>query len=292
MGSSGVVTLVIVVIWSVYLVPTWLRRQDLPNESRSVDRFSRAMRILSRRRATPDRRYVVRPAVAATSPRSSMAARRRVLIVVSMLTLGATTASLLGVVGWWAAAAAATLLVAYLTHLRSQTRVAREVARRRQQTQRRVQARARQGQLVPGQVRAGAGGSHQAGLERTAETDTAREARYEENPAAAVLDRRVDSAWHPVPVPLPTYVTAPKAVRPVRASSRVIDLTQRGAWSEGQRVDEPVPVVPAFATERLSLSDAEVTEDDPWGEDGEGWGAWGDVTEDEEFYPSRRAVGD
>ena len=36
--------------------------------------------------------------------------------------------------------------------------------------------------------------------------------------------------WDPVPVPLPTYVLAPRAPRSVR----VIDLKKPGAWTSGQ----------------------------------------------------------
>src|SRR3954463_11690600 len=49
-------------MWAVVLVPMWLRRHDANTESRSVDRFSTAMRVLSRRSsASPDRRYVLMP---------------------------------------------------------------------------------------------------------------------------------------------------------------------------------------------------------------------------------------
>src|SRR5207248_6371326 len=59
---SAVILAVIVVMWAVVLVPMWLRRHDAATESRSVDRFSTAMRILSRRpAATPGSRYVVMP---------------------------------------------------------------------------------------------------------------------------------------------------------------------------------------------------------------------------------------
>lgn len=43
-----------------------------------------------------------------------------------------------------------------------------------------------------------------------------------------------DETWRPNPLPLPTYVTAPKAVRPIK----VIDLTSPGAWSSGRLLDD------------------------------------------------------
>ena len=59
---SAVIYAAIVLMWAVVLVPMWLRRHDAATESRSVDRFSTAMRTLSRRApATPGRRYVLMP---------------------------------------------------------------------------------------------------------------------------------------------------------------------------------------------------------------------------------------
>ncbi len=293
MGSSGVVTLVIVAMWSAYLVPMWLRRHDLTNESRSVDRFSRAMRTLSRRTPTPDRRYVVRP-VAPTGPSSAMATRRRrVLALLLLVTLVAVTASLLGKVSWLASGAAAVLFAAYVAHLRAQTRVAREVARRRLQTERRVVARARRELTVPAQARARR--AVMAPAERAPEMVSAGGVRFEEDPLEAVLDLAVDDSWHPVPVPLPTYVTAPKAVRPVKVarSSRVIDLTSPGAWSEGQRVDEPVPVVPAFSLSFARLTGADPSGEESWSEAmGDTRGTWAHEVDAEESYRQQRAVGD
>lgn len=63
---SAVILVVIVVMWAVVLVPMWLRRHDAATETRSVDRFSAAMRVLSRRQpaaasGSADRRYVLMP---------------------------------------------------------------------------------------------------------------------------------------------------------------------------------------------------------------------------------------
>src|ERR1700675_3180480 len=59
---SSLIVLGIVGIWILVLVPMWLNRHDADNASRSMDSFSTAMRVLSRRApARPDRRYVVMP---------------------------------------------------------------------------------------------------------------------------------------------------------------------------------------------------------------------------------------
>ena len=51
MNGSGLIYAAIVGAWAAYLVPMWLRRQDELNEERPADRFTTAIRILSRRGA-------------------------------------------------------------------------------------------------------------------------------------------------------------------------------------------------------------------------------------------------
>jgi hypothetical protein len=69
--GSGLIYAIIVVLWAIVLVPMWLRRHDAETESRSVDRFSSAMKILSRRPGgrtrDPGPRSVVMPPIAADS---------------------------------------------------------------------------------------------------------------------------------------------------------------------------------------------------------------------------------
>ncbi|GCD94126.1 divisome protein SepX/GlpR [Embleya hyalina] len=51
MNGSGLIYAAIVGAWAAYLVPMWLRRQDELNEARPTERFTTAIRILSRRGA-------------------------------------------------------------------------------------------------------------------------------------------------------------------------------------------------------------------------------------------------
>src|ERR1700712_1759761 len=50
---SALIMLVIVGMWLAVLGPVWLRRHDAVYESRSVDKFSAAMRVLARRPNRP-----------------------------------------------------------------------------------------------------------------------------------------------------------------------------------------------------------------------------------------------
>ena len=79
--GSGIIFVVIVALWAVILVPMWLRSHDAATESKSVDRFSTAMRSLSRRGAAPGSRDVLMPGrsreVEISGGRAPSAAARR-----------------------------------------------------------------------------------------------------------------------------------------------------------------------------------------------------------------------
>src|SRR5437764_9623007 len=157
---SAVILAVIVIMWAVVLVPMWLRRHDTATESRSVDRFSTAMRVLSRRgQGVPDRRYVLMPkrdaqatvhvsgAAAQRRPRTrptpaapparpktrtSLAVRRRrALLGLAGVTLLTFVFALIGVIGWPLQIVVDLILVAFVVHLRTQAKRAAAVTRQR-----------------------------------------------------------------------------------------------------------------------------------------------------------------
>lgn len=270
MGSS-IIYVAILGLWALYLIPLILRRHDELNESRSVDRFSTAMRILSRRTPTTDRRYVVmpkreksrpvlddgprprkdrarpasRPAprpvrTAPVSARAAMMARRRRLLTVLMfctLALGAATP--LTPVPWWAPAVGALVLVAFAVHLRVQARRESELRRRHTKVHERVAGRSRRIDSAQRVVEV----RKQRDLERLEEQAAEEHAAWlaEQENARLRAEREAEVAgWQPVPMTLPTYVTKPKA----RPTSRVIDLTKPGRWADEARrtpiVEEPV----------------------------------------------------
>jgi hypothetical protein len=264
--GNGLLYAAIVVVWAVVLVPMWLRRHEETAELRSVSRFSSAMRVLARRepRASSPQRYVVMPARprfaqvdVTNSPepvraprhagRARLAARRRRLLA-GLLALFVVTllAQPLDAVGWPVAFAAFVLLVAYVVHLRVQVRRAGEVDRRRRSVDERVSSRIRRhdaaGSLV--QAREQRAAAHTAALEEQVKRDLADQRRETERREA---ERLAAEGWQPVPVPLPTYVTKPKAPR----TSRTIDLGG-ASWAA------PVPAPAAPVEEQAAVLDDEL----------------------------------
>ena len=232
--GSGIIYAGLIGLWAAYFIPRWLRRHEELSESRSVEKFDHAMRILSRRDPTPDKRYVVMPpkpepapstlptrgrvpaqrSAPVRRPRIGAAAirRRRILAALVLLTVLTAVLSPLTPVPWWAPVLLLVLTVADLVHLRVQVRRSREVTRTRQAVRRSVRSRI---------MRFDALDRLMSVRRELAEERAAEEARWEAAEEALRLDREAEerrvaaeaAGWNPVPVPLPTYVSKPMAPR-------------------------------------------------------------------------------
>src|SRR5829696_1832465 len=198
MSSTILMAIVLVVMWLVVLVPMFVRRHDERVESRSMDRFATAMRVLSRRApgsggvATRRRYATATPTSYAdgaspvrTAARARMLRRRRRTLAVLVATAVVGVPAALALSGWfWLAQVPATVLLGgYVGWLRKQVR-------------REHERRARRREMF------GAPAEHAVRRAPAAE------------PAAG-------RSWRPVPVPTPSYVPAP-AVR--RRTGSMIDL--------------------------------------------------------------------
>ena len=237
MSSTILMAIVLVVMWLVVLVPMFVRRGDERAESRSMDRFATAMRVLSRRSpgtggVAGRRPYATVPPspyadgvspVRAAARAEMMRRRRRTLSVLAVTALLALPASLL-VSGWlWLVEASAVLLLTgYVGWLRQQVR--REQERRR-----------RRAALFSEPARTAAGRPEHLARRPRATGSRPRATTAAEAPAEQ------DRSWRPVPVPRPTYVTAP-VVR--RRPDTLVDLDDDDlAWTDldplGDAVDRP-----------------------------------------------------
>ncbi|MDX6200591.1 MAG: hypothetical protein QOJ83_91 [Frankiales bacterium] len=239
MNLSGVIVVVIVALWGSLLIPALVRKHDTVTEVRSVDRFSYALRILSRRTPyIPGRRDVLvqrksaearRPAVSPSAGfvadlpgarrvpsardaarRSAVAAKRRRTLLALLLALVLCLALALTSGGrWWLTVGiSAVLLVMYVTNLRSEAQQQQTIARRRAQARRRAGRNAAPARAT-------------APVRRPAPVAAELPAR-----SAGVADTRPDGSWAPVPVTLPTYVTKPVVSQPTVAPPT-------GGWYDG-----------------------------------------------------------
>jgi hypothetical protein len=241
--GSGLIYAVIIGMWAAYFIPRWLRRHEELSESRSVERFDQAMRILSRREPMPDQRRIVMPprpreapAVPAQRSRPRPAARasvavrrRRVLAGLLLTTMVTSVATPLSPAPWWAPLVALGLVLADLVHLRRQARARHHVERTRTSVRSRTRSRIMRFDRIERLMTV----RRELAEERAAEERRWKEAEEaEERLRAEEAERRrvEEEGWSPVPVPLPTYVSKPPAPR--RAPP--IDLTDPGSWSAAQ----------------------------------------------------------
>lgn len=228
MDLSGLIFVALAVAWAAYLIPKALRHHDDVVRGRSVDRFSRSMRVLARREPVSARmaRLVVTPTRAGSEPvvstkpsagRSpagpqsasedlSLATRRatrrrgRVLGLLLLALAGVLTACGLGRLAWPYAAIPVGLLLAWLV-------ACRLMVRRERAWRSAIEPEAAFGEDLPEES-------------STPQVDA----------PEGVTVPRDPSLWDPVPVTLPTYVSKP----PARRTIRTIDLDSTGVWTSGR----------------------------------------------------------
>ncbi|MFC7306184.1 gephyrin-like molybdotransferase receptor GlpR [Streptomyces monticola] len=183
---------------------------------------------------------------AARARRLKVLARRRRTTVMLFLafTLGAIVAAVGGLALLWAPAVPAVLLSAYIVHLRSQERRRytytmdrrrAEVAAQRLRERRPAGRRAVADDAGDEPADGGESGAVAAGLSSLAAD---RRALVEQTDHAEWVDQQRErergaargDSWEPVPVPLPTYVTAPVAPR----ATGGVDLGAPDAWSSAR----------------------------------------------------------
>ncbi|MFC5805410.1 DUF1275 domain-containing protein [Streptomyces formicae] len=205
---------------------------------------------------------------AARAQRSKVLARRRrttVMLFVAF-TIGAIVAAVGGFGFLWAPAAPAVLLTVYIAHLRAQERRrfvyvmdrrrAEAAAKRLRERRRPPAPAAKQGEEPepsrPEPEPAPAVSPQEAGRRALVEqTDHAEWVDQQRDPGPA----RGDS-WDPVPVPLPTYVTAPVAPR----ATSGIDVTDPETWSSA-RSSSAEPATPPAAPPRQRTTPPRRTRD-------------------------------
>ncbi|MBA2773918.1 MAG: hypothetical protein H0U36_07720 [Nocardioidaceae bacterium] len=271
MGLTGLIYAAIVVAWAAYLVPLALRRHDEAARSRSVERFSSAMRVLSRRGSASQDRVVLTPSrqsdrvqspslgssaattvVSEAQDRPTRAAqrvaarrRRRVLIVLVTLLVLVGVAAGLSLVAWWSVVIPAALVVGFLVVARRQVRKMEEAfwvtaSQQRPEPSNVVRRTAARVDASAGVVRSGATTRADPDDEPTitlsAEQLAAAAPDLAEQRVLAVSMSTADggSLWDPLPITLPTYVDKPVAKRTIRT----IELGEPGTWSAGHSADD------------------------------------------------------
>ncbi|MBL3804954.1 gephyrin-like molybdotransferase receptor GlpR [Streptomyces sp. BRB081] len=186
------------------------------------------------------------PGATARARRSKVLARRRrtTMLLFVAFTLGAVAAAVGGLALLWAPAIPAILLSAYIAYLRRQERRRFVYAMDRRQAEvaaQHVRERGRRRDHPTEQIEEAEEPAPAPDPERTA-LAADRRALVEQTDHAEWVDqqraRRLPAdggSWDPVPVPLPTYVTAPVAPR----ATPPVDLGAPDTWSSARSSAAP-----------------------------------------------------
>ena len=257
--GSGLIYALLIGMWAVYFIPRWLRRHEELSESRSIERFDRAMRILSRKDPTPDR-ALRRHAPAAgrdggtergplPGPAAPAAPTVQDLPAAALPRWrsagGGCSRSCcsppcswrpsrpLTAVPWWCALAGLGVVLGYLVHCRLQARTRHQVDRTRAAVRQRSRSRLMRFDAIERLMTV----RRELAEERAADQRRWDEAEAAERAVREEEERRraeAEAGWNPVPVPLPTYVSKPVAPRRA-ATVEMDDVTAGGAARSGSR---------------------------------------------------------
>jgi len=258
---SALIFVALAVAWAVYLIPKALKHHDEVVRSRSVERFSKTMRVLARREPINrrDARLVVtprrqppattvetkassvpqtQPSYAARRATARKATRRRRNVLGLILLANTVVIGLAGarVITWPYAAIPAGLLVAWLVACRIMVKGERAAARPA-----RAAASVETTDEVPETVDS----------PMVPEVEALDLEEVDELPAEPI---RAEGAWDMVPTTLPTYVSKAAAVR---RTVQTIDLDSTGVWSSGRKDEDSVLAREAEESERAARAAAE-----------------------------------
>ena len=294
MDLSGVIFVVLAVAWAVFLIPKALQHHDQVARTRSVDRFSGALRVLARREpvSKTDARLVVNSttrvrsrvvetevtetlveapvelaadSAVETAPALSPAqlrARRQAARVAARRRRRILSVLLLATVATTTAAAVAAVPWWSVAIPGGLTLVWLVLCRTQVRSESRVAVRrpAAAAATQPEQAVDAPVHVEEVAPDRVADFDDEREDTI--GIPVALLDvvaiptEDGGTLWDPLPVTLPTYVTKPRAKRTVRT----IDLGEPGTWTSGRTAEDAQIAADADAAQADARQDDQGTD--------------------------------
>ena len=252
--------LALAVAWAVYLIPKVLRQAEDSDNSRSVESFSKSLRVLARRDAVDanSARLVVTGEAPTLEPKARLVARRaaarraaqrrmrvfRLLLAVSVV-VGAVAG--FGYIPLPYVAIPVGLLAAWLVACRVMVKQEHvEVAQIRADRER----AAKPGQPKPRVMLDPA-------TEEIAVVEAGQPAPVVEVSETADVPAEAAQGWDPVPTTLPTYVGKEAAAK---RTVRTIDLDSTGVWSSGRKESDSQLAREADESARAAKAESEAKE--------------------------------
>ena len=244
--ASGIIYLAIVGMWVAYFLPRWIHNKN-EFSGKHVESYKSALRAVAGN--TPGAKIgsgVIYTDVDRVARVAQQLLRRRIIFSIILLTFISTVVGVaMNTIAATAILLPITGLIIYIAHVRRQANAEAIQHRRMDQLHRRTE-----------------GVSHtnlQEVIAPKVSTEHWIPFAERELTGVTILPKGTAAAraeWQPNEVPLPTYVTAPKAIQP----KRVIDLTEPGKWSEEQEALERAALA-AAAPSRDEIFDQQLAEE-------------------------------
>ena len=244
--ASGIIYLAIAGMWIAYFLPRWIHNKN-EFSGKHVESYKSALRAVAG--STPGAQIgtgVIYTDVDRVARVAQQLMRRRLIFAIITITFIST---LVGVVMNTLATTSILLpitgFIIYIAHVRRQANIDAIQHRRMDQIHRRTE-----------------GVSHtnlQDVVAPKASTEHWIPFAERELTGVTILPKGTAAAraeWQPNEIPLPTYVTASKAIQP----KRIIDLTEPGKWSESQEALERAALA-AAAPSRDEIFDQQLAEE-------------------------------
>ncbi|CAN2172729.1 hypothetical protein MCEMRE196_00131 [Candidatus Nanopelagicaceae bacterium] len=244
--ASGIIYLAIVGMWVAYFLPRWIHNKN-EFSGKHVESYKTALRAVAGN--TPGAKIgsgVIYTDVDRVARVAQQLLRRRIIFSIITITFIST---LVGAIMNTLAATSILLpitgLIIYIAHVRRQANVEAIQHRRMDQIHRRTE-----------------GVSHTNLSDVIAPKESTEHwipFAERELTGVTILPKGTAAAraeWQPNEVPLPTYVTASKAIQP----KRVIDLTEPGKWSDEQEALERAALA-AAAPSRDEIFDQQLADE-------------------------------
>jgi hypothetical protein len=232
--ASGIIYLAIVGMWVAYFLPRWIHNKN-EFSGKHVESYKSALRAVAG--ITPGAKIgsgVIYTDVDRVARVAQQLLRRRIIFSIITLTFISTlTGVLMSTLAVTSILLPLTGLIIYIASVRRQANAEAIQHRRMDQIHRRTAPKASTEHWIP-----------------FAERELKGVTILPKGTAAARAE------WQPNEVPLPTYVTAPKAIQP----KRIIDLTEPGKWSDEQEALERAALA-AAAPSRDEIFDQQLADE-------------------------------
>lgn len=187
--SSGLIYFAVIALWVAYFLPRWLRSHDEVSESKSLERYRSAMHVVSM--GSSQTTYMTRAEIAEREARTLR--KRQITLIGLIIFLFATFIfAIADVVPFRSLLLPTSLLIIFVVHVRRQ-KVQDDVKKRR-----RLAAMKSKGSTY----------NFSEITYRSPEGEASKWIPIDHSRTVTIIP---NNSWQPNDMPLPTYVTAPKA---------------------------------------------------------------------------------